>query len=285
LRAPPFPRIYLLGAGLIGGSLALDARSMGLTGQVVGWDDDPAALSLALERGLLDAAVPFVPSRLASYDLVVLAVPVLAISRALGAGGFAPGTLVTDVGSVKAPLVAAYLQARERGEGWDYVPGHPIAGDERSGPGAARGGLFAGARCVLTPVREVAGARVEEVAALWEGVGCRVERMDPSEHDRVFAQVSHLPHMAAFAMMEALAGEQADWLSWSGAGLRDATRIAASSPRMWAEIALANREQLLPALARHREGLDALSLLIERGDLAGLEGFFTVAAEARRRMR
>jgi prephenate dehydrogenase len=285
LSRPLFTRVYLLGAGLIGGSLALDARARGLAGRVEGWDEDPEALSRALELGLLDAAVPFVPSRLASFDLVVLATPVLAISRALAGGGFATGSLVTDVGSVKASLVEAFDGARRRGEGWDYVPGHPIAGDERSGPGAARSGLFDGARCVLTPAAGVAGARVDEVAALWQGLGCRVTRMDPAEHDQVFAHVSHLPHMAAFALMEALAGERSDWLSWSGAGLRDATRIAASSPRMWAEIAVANRDQLLRALGRHREGLDGIARLIESGDRAGLEAFFNVAAMARRRMQ
>ncbi len=285
LSAPLFPRVYLLGAGLIGGSLALDLRARGIAGRLEGFDADPVALTQALRAGILERAVSFEPSRLRGYDLVLLAVPVLELEKVLRAGGFAPGTLVTDTGSVKLPLARAAAEARGRGEGWEFVPGHPIAGDERSGPDAARHGLFAGARCVLTPAGTASPASHDRVASLWEGVGARVETMTAELHDETFAWVSHLPHFAAYALVGSIIDHDPDSLAWSGAGLRDTTRIAASSPRMWSEIALANRERILLALAGYRESLSQLTGLLQAGDREELAEYLARAADARRGMR
>jgi prephenate dehydrogenase len=285
LSAPLFPRVYLLGAGLIGGSLALDLRARGIAGRVEGHDADPAALAQALRLGLLAQAVPFEPSRLRGYDLVFLAVPVLELEKVLRAGGFAPGTLVTDAGSVKLPLAKAAAAALGRGEGWEFVPAHPIAGDEQSGPGAARTGLFAGARCVLTPAGTSSGAADSRVAGLWDAVGAQVETMTAEQHDDTFAWVSHLPHLAAYALVGSIIDHDPASLVWSGAGLLDTTRIAASSPRMWTEIALANRGRILAALAAHGRGLQGIAALLEAGDGEGLARLLSRAAEARRGMR
>jgi len=280
---PLFKSVYILGTGLIGGSLALDIKASGMAGTVVGSDSNGEALRRALDLGILDHHLPPTLENLRRSDLVVLAIPVLQLARMLE-DGFAPGTLVTDVGSVKLPLVRAYQEACRQGSDYDFVPGHPIAGDEKSGPQAARRGLFRGARVILTPARE-ADPQVEAVAAMWTGVGARIQVMEAEHHDEVFAWVSHLPHMAAYSIVNSVLEKDRSWVSMSGGGLKDYTRIAASNPGMWADIAVANRELLLQAMAGLRTGLDEIYSAIESGDRDSLEDLFKRVATARREMR
>ena len=279
-KATLFRRVYLLGTGLIGGSLALDLKDRGLVESVVGTDSLPERSESALSIGILDEILPMVPEVVGGCDLVILAVPVLSLREILSTG-FEKDTLVTDAGSVKGDAVRGYREAVAAGRGYRYVPGHPIAGDERSGPDAARKGLFDGARVILTPV-DASEQDVSDVSALWEGVGARIKIMDPDEHDKVFAWVSHMPHMAAYAIIDSVLARDPDLVDLSGGGLRDYTRIAASSPRMWADIAVANREELLTATRGLGDSLNSIISALEEGDRDRLESIFEKIAVVRR---
>ena len=277
---PHVKRVYLLGTGLIGGSLALDLKDRGLVESVVGSDQIPERSASALNRGILDEILPMDPDVLRDCDLVVLAVPVLSLHTILK-NGFDKETLVTDAGSVKGYCIRAYREAAEAGRGFRYVPGHPIAGDEKSGPNAARKNLFDGARVILTPV-DASEKDVSAVSALWEGVGAKIMFMDPDEHDEVFAWVSHMPHMGAYAMIDSVLQRDPDLIDLSGGGLRDYTRIAASSPRMWADIAVANRDELLKATRGLGDSIRMIIELLEEGDRDQLEEIFQRIAVAKR---
>jgi len=279
-QTPLFNRIYLLGTGLIGGSLALDLKDRGLVETVVGSDSLPERSESAVSIGILDEILPMVPDVLLGCDMVILAVPVLSLREILRQG-FGKDVLVTDVGSVKGDAVLGYREAVAAGRGFRYVPGHPIAGDENSGPEAARKGLFEGARVILTPV-DASEQDVSGISALWEGVGARIKIMDPDEHDEVFAWVSHMPHMAAYAIIDSVLARDPDLVDLSGGGLRDYTRIAASSPRMWADIAVANRKELLTATRSLGEAVNRIIIALEEGDRDRLESIFERIAAVRR---
>jgi len=280
---PLFESVYILGTGLIGGSLALDIKASGAAGEVVGSDSDREALNSALDMGILDRHVPPTMENLGRSDLVVLAIPVLQLAGMLREG-FAPGTLVTDVGSVKLPLVKAYREALSSGFRYGFVPGHPIAGDEKSGPRAARVGLYSGARVILTPIQED-DPHVHTVAALWKATGADVQVMEAGDHDEIFAWVSHLPHMAAYNIVHSVMKKNRSWVSLSGGGLKDYTRIAASNPGMWADIAVANREYLLEAMMGLRAGLDEIYKAVDSADHDALEELFQKIATARRELK
>ena len=284
--APLVRRLAVLGAGLIGGSLCLAVRARGLAERVVAIDRDATTLSDAARLGLADE-IAADPAAARGADLVVLAVPVGSMGEA--AAAVAPHlterTVVTDVGSVKSAALAAVAPALPHPG--RFVPGHPIAGRERSGPGAADHDLFEGALIILTPEPRTDPACVTLVRALWAGAGGRVMTMDPAEHDRIFAAVSHLPHVVAYALIGAvldLEAEQGPLVGYSAGGLRDFTRIAQSDPIMWRDICLANREALLKSLARFRHVLGVLEARIAAGDGPGLWQAFVRAREARRGM-
>ncbi|HEV8664222.1 MAG TPA: prephenate dehydrogenase/arogenate dehydrogenase family protein [Candidatus Methylomirabilis sp.] len=270
--APLFRRMAVVGVGLIGGSLAAACRKRGLVETLVGFDADGGALQEALALGLVDEAARDAAAAAAGADVVVLAAPVGALEAlaAAIAPALAPAALVTDVGSVKGDLVRRLEARLPAGR---YVPAHPIAGRERSGPAAASATLFEDARCVLTPTPRTDRQALARIRRLWEGVGAVVELMDPEEHDDIFAAVSHLPHAVAYALMNAMLDLQADGrdvLPYSAGGLRDFTRVAASDPTMWRDIFLANRPALLDALRRFRAALARLEAALAAGDDAAL---------------
>jgi len=267
-----FRRMAVVGVGLIGGSLAAACRKRGLAEGLVGFDADGSALQEALALGLVDEAAPDAAAAAAGADLVVLAVPVGELEGVAAriAPALTPAAVVTDVGSVKGVLVGHLERCLPAGR---YVPGHPIAGRERSGPAAASASLFEGACCVLTPTPRTGRQALARIRRLWEDVGAVVEIMDPAEHDAVFAAVSHLPHAVAYALMNAmldLEAEGQDILSYSAGGLRDFTRVAASDAAMWRDIFLANREALTDALRRFRSALARLEAAVIAGDGAAL---------------
>lgn len=267
-----FRRMAVVGVGLIGGSLAAACRKRGLAERLVGFDAEGSALQEALALGLVDEAGADAAAAAAGADLVVLAVPVGALEGVATriAPALTPAALVTDVGSVKGVLVDRLEGLLPAGR---YVPGHPIAGRERSGPGAASASLFEGARCVLTPTPRTGSQALARIRRLWEDVGAVVELMDPAEHDAVFAAVSHLPHAVAYALMNAmldLEAEGQEVLPYSAGGLRDFTRVAASDPTMWRDIFLANREALTDALRRFQSALTRLEAAVIAGDRAAL---------------
>jgi prephenate dehydrogenase len=218
-------------------------------------------------------------------DLVLLAVPVGAMPAVMReiAPNLSHDCIVTDAGSTKQDVIAAARAAWGGGIG-QFVPGHPIAGAENSGVAAARADLYRGRQVVLTSLAENDSAAVERIAALWRACGAEVAQMSAETHDRIFAAVSHLPHLAAFALVDDLAGRsEADtYFRYAGSGFRDFTRIAGSHPEMWRDIALANREALLTELDAYIAELEQIRGLLARGDAAGLEAIFQRASRARK---
>jgi prephenate dehydrogenase len=285
--SPLFARMTIAGVGLIGGSLGAAVRAAGLAGEVVGFGRSEANLRLALERGLVDRVARDPAAAAGGADAIVLAAPVGACAPL--AAAFRPhagaGTLLTDVGSVKGTVVEE-LESAWAGVG-PVVGAHPIAGSEASGAAAARADLFRGRRCILTPTPATERGALARVRALWEGVGAGVEEMPPSVHDELLARVSHLPHLVAYALAAAV-GEQASGgrraLDYAGSGFRDTTRIAASPPELWRDIALANAPALGAALAEFRAALDRLERLVAARDAAGLEAALAAARAVRRRL-
>ena len=280
--------LAVVGVGLIGGSCALAWRRAGFVARVVGYDRDGAALQRAVELGVVDAAADSVSEAVRGADLVVVAVPVRASAAVLRDIGVAmdPAAIVTDVGSTKGEIVrVARSELRERFA--RFVPGHPIAGRETSGVESATVELFRGARVVLTPQAEADPDAVETVRAAWESAGARVATMQADEHDRIFAAVSHLPHMLSFALVSELAARPgaAELLGFAGGGFRDFTRIAASSPEMWRDIALQNRAALLEEIDRYGAQLAVFRALIDKGDAPGLERLMTEARASRESLK
>lgn len=277
-------RLVVIGVGLIGGSFALDLKQRGLVRQVVGVGRSRANLDLALQRGLIDQIAEDPATAVADADLVFLATPVSTMSALFQA--IAPALphdcLLTDAGSTKQDVIAAArvgLGAKVA----RFVPGHPIAGAETSGAAAARAGLFQHKPLILTPLEENRPEDVEAIESLWTACGAKVARMDAAEHDGVFAAVSHLPHLAAFALMEELASRpRAEvYFRYAGAGFRDFTRIAGSHPEMWRDISLANSAALLGELDAYIAKLGEIRALIEKGDGGNLEDIFERARAAR----
>jgi len=278
-----FERVTIAGVGLIGGSLALAAREAGLVGEVVGLARRPETLAEALRRGLVDRASSDPAEAAQGADLLLLAVPVRAIAS-VGRQclpSLAPGAVVSDAGSVKGAVVRE-LDALVSPAGRRFVGAHPIAGTEEQGPGAADATLFRGRLCILTPSAQTDVAAADRVQALWEGVGMRVERMSPEQHDDVLAAVSHLPHVLAFALMNALATANIDFARYGGGSLRDATRVASSSVEMWRDILLVNGAAVEQALARFTGEVERLRDAIRQGDEAGVTELLTRASRLRR---
>ncbi len=277
-----FERAAIVGVGLIGGSLALAARAAGLIGEAVGIGRSAANLNTARRRGIVDRTARDGAS-IGCVDLVVLAVPVRSTAplAATLLPYLAPGTVVTDVGSVKGEVVDALeaLLPRDR----PFVGAHPIAGNERSGAAAAQPDLFVGSRCVLTPTPRTDRAALARVRALWEGVGARVEEMTPEAHDRALAWTSHVVHALAYALVRAIDGADPGLAALAAPSLRDATRVAASPAELWRVIFLANAEAVTGAIARVGGELERLRAAIAAGEPAALQALLDAAVAAKRR--
>lgn len=261
-------RLAIVGVGLLGGSVAKAARERGLASEIVGVGRDAARLEPARLDGTLDRITTDLAAGVRDADLVVVGAPVLAIPALLAALAevSGPETIVTDVGSTKRAIVAAAAGlARDRS--LRFVGSHPMAGSERSGYPHARADLFHGATVIVTPTETTEPAAVKTVTALWEAVGAgRVVTLDPEVHDRAVAAISHLPHLAAFALVDAVERFEPGAFDVAARGFRDTTRVAAADPVMWEEIFLANRDALAAGLDVFRAALADLARLIERGD-------------------
>ena len=277
-----FERVAVVGVGLIGGSFALALKAAKLCGHVVGVGRSAANLQLARERGIVDS----IASGIGDADLVLLATPVAQFPPLLAALApqLKPSAIVTDAGSTKRDVVAA-ARAALGPKSAQFVPAHPIAGAEKSGAAAASAELFRGKRVVVAPLAENPAAAVRAVEEAWTACGARVSRMSAEEHDAVFAAVSHLPHLLAYALVHEFAGrgDSARLFGYAAGGFRDFTRIASSHPEMWRDICVANRVPLLAELDRYAAKLQALRPLLERGDGAALERLFAEARAARGR--
>jgi len=274
--------LAIVGTGLIGGSFALALKQADAVREVLGVGRSPAQLAVAHELGLIDRAVGWAEAGQA--DCILLAIPVGETEEVLRqlAPHLKAGAVVTDAGSTKLNVVEAARAAL--GDRFaDFVPGHPIAGSEQCGPGAARIDLYRGKRVVLTPQIDTRADAVATVRLLWEAAGAQVETLDAGLHDRVFAAVSHLPHLAAYALVDDLA-QRADsdtCFRFAASGFRDFTRIAGSSPEMWRDIALANREAVLAELDAYLASLQALRQAVDAEDANALLKMFSRPRNAR----
>lgn len=275
-------QLALVGTGLIGGSFALALKAAGAVREVIGVGRNPARLTVARELGLIDRAVDWPEA--AQADCILLAMPVGETEAVLKqlTPYLKPDAIVTDAGSTKANVVAA-ARAALGARFVDFVPGHPIAGSEQSGPGAARANLFQGRLVVLTPQPETRAGAIATVRALWQAAGAQVETLDAEQHDRVFAAVSHLPHLAAYALVDDIAQRvDADtFFRFAASGFRDFTRIAGSAPEMWRDIALANRDALLVELDAYLDALQTLRTAVDARDGQTLLAMFARARRAR----
>ncbi|MET0683261.1 MAG: prephenate dehydrogenase/arogenate dehydrogenase family protein [Casimicrobiaceae bacterium] len=281
-------KLVVIGVGLVGGSFALALKAAGRVGTVVGVGRGAANLELARSRGIVDHAVGIDADwtrELAGADLVLLATPVAQFAAlfAAVAGKLSPQAVLTDAGSTKQNVIAE--ARRPLGAALSrFVPGHPIAGTEHTGAAAAFATLFRDRNVVLTPIPETDPAAVSTVATLWSACGSEVRVLDPATHDRIFAAVSHLPHLLAFALVDLLAArpDAAEVFRYAASGFRDFTRIAAGSPEMWRDISLANRDALIGEIEAYRTELDRIAAMVAAGDGTALEAVFARASMARR---
>lgn len=280
----PIRKLVVCGVGLIGGSFALALRAAGAVGQIVGVGRSAQTLRRAIELGVIDAACSDWREALAGADFVLLATPVGQMDRVMAAMAphLAPGTVVTDAGSTKRDVIEAVYRHLDAQLAW-VVPSHPIAGAETSGVDAAFPTLYQGRKVVVTPLPENDPAAVRRVHAAWRTCGAVMHEMSPQEHDRVFAAVSHLPHLLAFGLVHDLAqrGNAEQLFGYAASGFRDFTRIAGSHPEMWRDICIANRQALLGELDTYLAELALLRAYLMTGDGESLQGIFDEARRAR----
>ncbi|MDQ4148277.1 MAG: prephenate dehydrogenase/arogenate dehydrogenase family protein [Pseudomonadota bacterium] len=280
-------RLCVIGVGLIGGSLALALRHAGAVKEIVGAGRDETHLRKAVDLGVIDRFELNAARAVEGADVVMLAVPLGAMQGVCGAikDRLHANTVVTDAGSAKRSVVAA-VRAVFGDIPTRFVPGHPIAGTERSGVEAASSALFCERRVILTPLANTAPSAIRTVRLMWEQTGARVEEMDVAHHDRVLAATSHLPHMLAFVLVDSLARmeEREEVFRYAASGFRDFTRIAASDPVMWHDICLANGDIIQTVIARYRSDLKLVEDAIVRHDAEQLLEIFSRAKRARDRL-
>jgi len=280
-----FRKLVVVGVGLIGGSFALALKRAGAVSEVVGIGRSAASLDVAVRRGIIDRIGAADGATLRDADLVLLAIPVGQMAAAMRA--IAPhlgaDTVVTDAGSTKAGVVAAAREAFPATLS-QFVPAHPIAGAELSGPAAATADLYAGRRVVVSPLAETSPAARARVESAWLACGARLSVMSPEAHDRIFATVSHLPHLLAYALVHELCERDnaGELFGFAASGFRDFTRIAGSSPEMWRDIFLENRGALIAELDRYVAKLGTLRARLDAGDGAALERLLEKASRARK---
>jgi prephenate dehydrogenase len=279
-------RLAIVGVGLLGGSVAKAVRAHALAREIVGIGRDLTRLGPALHDGALDHVTTDLADGVAGADRIVLAAPVLANETLLQrVWQAAPaGAVLTDVGSTKRGIAAAADRLAAGRSEIHFVGSHPMAGSEKSGYAVARPDLFQGATVVVTPTESSDSAAAKGVGEFWAALGARVVVLDPAAHDRAVAAISHLPHVAAWALVDAVARFEPDALSIAARGFKDTTRIAASDPDVWREILLDNREALRGSLAAFRRALDDLEALVASGDGAGLTAFLARMKTARERL-
>ena len=283
-----FEQLGLIGCGLMGGSFALALKQAGLVQRVVGYSKSPSTTDRARQLAVIDVEAPSALLAVAGADIVLLAVPVSATEATLKAIRHlvTPQMLIMDVGSTKADVVQAAESALREKVG-SFVPAHPITGREVSGVEHAEADLYSGRQVILTPTERTYTAQLQRAQEVWTQLGSRVTRMSPESHDAAFAAVSHLPHLLAFTLINSIAGqEDADtYLSLAGPGFRDFTRIAASDPKVWRDILLSNREELLRQSDLYKQTLERIEHAMRQGDSQSIEDMLTFASETRKHWR
>jgi prephenate dehydrogenase len=283
-----FERLALIGCGLMGGSFALALRQVGLVTQVAGFSASEATRQKALKLGVIDSACSSAAEAVQGADLVLVAVPVRATEDTLRTIDpvLSHDALLMDVGSTKGDVVAAARKTLKNRLA-NFVPAHPIAGKEVAGIEHADDTLYRERQVIITPLPENPAERVLLAHQVWQALGSRVLKLSPEAHDASFAAVSHMPHLAAFALVNAVARQPhgAQHLSMAGPGFRDFSRIAASDPNVWRDILLANRDEVLHQSALMREALHEFEAAIQAGDPDRLHALIAEASQTRSRWR
>jgi cyclohexadieny/prephenate dehydrogenase len=281
-----FEKIALIGIGLIGSSIARAVRKQGLAGEIAITSRSPLTLARAEELDLGTFYTESAVEAVKGADLVIVSVPVGAsgaVAREIS-GAMKPGAILTDVGSTKASVISQMAPHVQRGV--HFIPGHPIAGTEHSGPDAGFAELFEGRWCILTPVADTDAAAIGRLRTFWEALGSKVDEMDPEHHDKVLAIVSHLPHIIAYNIVGTAADletvTESEVIKYSASGFRDFTRLASSDPVMWRDVCLHNKDALLEMLARFSEDLAYLQRAIRWGEGDKLLDLFTRTRAVRR---
>ena len=279
-----FEQLAIIGCGLMGGSFALALKRAGLVKRVVGYSKSPSTTELARKLGVIDVEAPSALLAVSGADIVLIAVPVAATEATFKAIKHlvTPQMLIMDVGSTKRDVIDAGRRALREQIG-SFVPAHPIAGREVSGVENADADLYSGKQVILTPIERTLTVQLKKAVDVWTALGCRVVQMSPESHDAAFAAVSHLPHLISFALMNAISGQPLgkEYLSLAGPGFRDFTRIAASDAKMWRDIMVSNREELLAQSKIFQRNLQALELMISTGNADALEGLIEQASLTR----
>lgn len=277
-------RLCIVGVGLIGGSLARALRAAGKVGEIVGTSRNAAHLQQAVDLGVVDRFETDLAKAVQGADLVFVSVPLGAMHGIFSAlkNVLDDSAVVTDAGSAKACVVKDITDVFGLLPTW-FVPGHPIAGTEKSGVDASFAELYQGRRVILTPMEETDAIAIEKVRSMWQAAGATVTDMSVEHHDEVLAATSHLPHVLAFSLVESLArmSDQREIFEYAAGGFRDFTRIASSDPVMWRDICLANRDALLKMMQRFQGDLDVMAEAIRSGDSDTIETMFSDAKAAR----
>ena len=272
----------------MGGSFALALKRAGLVKRVVGYSKSPSTTERARQMGVIDVEAPSALLAVSGADIVLLAVPVAATEATLKAIRHlvTKDMLIMDVGSTKRDVIDSARRVLRDNAG-SFVPCHPVAGKEVSGVEHADPDLYTGRQVIITPIDRTHPTQLQNAVTVWEGLGCRVLKMAPEAHDAAFAAVSHLPHLIAFALINGITTQQhgRDYLSLAGPGFRDFTRIAASDSKMWRDILMANKNELLAQSKIFQDSLHAMERLIESGDAETLEGIIAQASDARSQWR
>lgn len=284
MKDKKFGKVAIVGLGLIGGSLAGALKRSGRVSDVTGIDVDRGSIDYALRKKIIDHGYTSIGEGVSGAEVIVIATNVGDIVKT--AETIIPfarkGAVITDVGSVKGKIVSKLDKLTPTH--LRFVGGHPIAGTENSGVKASQPGLFEGKRLIITPTSKTNAAAVRKVSDLWRAAGAEIYEMDPGTHDRVFGFVSHLPHIVAYSLVDSIlsAGNSETLFDFAGGGLRDYTRVAASSPGMWTDIFTANRVSTLKAIRKFRKSLDRIETAIKKRDSVSLKKLLSKSARAKR---
>jgi prephenate dehydrogenase len=276
-----FERITIIGVGLIGASFALAMKKYKLCKYIIGNGRNPENLKRAKEKGIIDSYEIEPETACINSDLILFSTPVgcfINIAKKIKPS-LKTGAIVTDVGSVKGKLVKEMENLMPKGV--TFVGAHPIAGSDKSGIESASAQLFSGAKCIITPSENTDKNALQQVIRIWETFGSEIRLIEPEEHDRIYALVSHLPHVIAYAIMNTIADVNSSYLKFSGQGFIDTTRIASSSPELWRDICILNKDNLLKSLDTFKKNLDKIIQHIRASDAISLEKDFAKARALR----
>lgn len=279
-----FNKVSIIGVGLIGASFALALRKKGLCKTIYGYGRKEENLKRAKDKGIIDDYSLDVREACEGSDLILLSTPVGTFRDIIAevSDSIKKGAVVTDAGSVKGRLVLELESLMP--EGVSYIGSHPIAGSDRSGIDDARADLFNNARCIITPTKDSDKGALRKVSSVWETIDGRVEQMDPFKHDEIYAALSHLPHIIAYALVNIANDIDPDNIGYAGRGFKDTTRIAMSSPEIWRDISLSNKENLIRMIDSFKGNLDRIKKYLEEGDASGIEKEFMRAQILRKKL-